>query len=48
MSLFAEDKTQTSQPRIALILFIEVVFVKYVPFKSWLLEVQNNETIKIT
>lgn len=48
MSLFAEDKTQPSQPRIALILFIEVVFVKYVPFKSQLLEVQNNETIKIT
>lgn len=48
MSLFAEDKTQTRQPRIALIVFIEVVFVKYAPFKSQLLEVQNNETIKIT
>lgn len=48
MSLLAEDKTQTSQPRTALILFIEVVFVKYVPFKTQLLEVQNNETIKIT
>lgn len=48
MSLFAEDKTQTRQPRTVLILFIEVVFVKYVPFKSQLLEVQNNETIKIT
>lgn len=30
---YAEDKMQTSQPRIALILFTEVVFVKYVPFK---------------
>lgn len=48
MSLFAEDKTQTNQPSIALILFIEVVFVKYSPFKTQLLEVQNNETIKIT
>lgn len=48
MPLFAKDKTQTSQSRIALILFIEVVFVKYAPFKSQLLEVQNNETIKIS
>lgn len=36
MSLFAKDKTQTRQPRIALILFIEVVLVKYAPFKSQL------------
>lgn len=34
MFLFAEDKTQTKQPSIALILFTEVVFVKYVPFKT--------------
>lgn len=48
MSLFAKDKTQTRQPRIALILFIEVVLVKYAAFKSQLLEVQYNKTIKIT
>lgn len=48
MPLFTEDKTQPTQPQKALILFTEVVFVKYVPFKSQLLELQNNETIKIT